>query len=382
MNNLRAWFAENNFNTIKEGAELLTEQLGISVKEYEEEGLFVLNYSQFASPKTDPVVIECRGLIVDNDLNPVCRPFDRFFNLGEALEITDQFDFTTADFYEKADGSLVKVYYHNREWHVATRGTAFAESANYTGETFQNLIAKAFGCETIDELKERLKPLAPNCTYCFEYTSPLNRIVTPYKVDEMVLLGVRRTISGIPIDGYAGLTFAAEVFSRDLGLNVRPANRYRFNSREEMLEAVQSLPGLQEGFVGVDHKGNRVKIKSDVYVQVHRLRGDTLPTPKRISELVVTNETEEYLAYFPEDREMFQPYMDNFDKMCGEAAMVFDTADAAESQKDFALQVKDYCFSGALFAARKNGTDFLKEYMSVPVNARVKVFMSYMEQTK
>lgn len=65
------------------GLDSLTKEFGIKVKEYEEQGLFVLNYDQIASPKMDAIVQECRGLIIDKNTEVVCRPFDRFFNYGK-----------------------------------------------------------------------------------------------------------------------------------------------------------------------------------------------------------------------------------------------------------------------------------------------------------
>ena len=60
----------------------LTDVYGIKVKDYPEQKLVVLNYDQINSPKMEPIVQECRGLILDYALNVVCRPFDRFFNYG------------------------------------------------------------------------------------------------------------------------------------------------------------------------------------------------------------------------------------------------------------------------------------------------------------
>jgi hypothetical protein len=59
----------------------LVSEFGIKVKEYDE-GLLVLNYDLIESPKSHPIVMECRSLILDKQFNVVSRSFDRFFNLG------------------------------------------------------------------------------------------------------------------------------------------------------------------------------------------------------------------------------------------------------------------------------------------------------------
>lgn len=378
MDNLRSWFKQNGFNTVKEGSAQLTEELGISVKEYEEENLFVLNYSQIDSPKTHPVVLECRGLIVDNDLNPICRPFDRFFNIGEALDITGDFNFNDAEFFEKADGSLVKVYHYKDKWHIATRGTAFAESDNYTGESFESLILKAFGCTDMDDFQDKMTTTPKGFTHVFEYTSPSNRVVTPYTEDKMVLLGIRHTATGEDLGDTEALTMAAACFANTRGMNVRAAKSYSFKSKEELLKAVQELPGLQEGFVCYD-KGKRIKVKSELYVQVHKLRGDTLPTPKRIAGLVVTNEYDEYLAYFPEEQERFQPYIDAFTGMVKEANELLEATAAIEDQKEFALTVKDKIYAPGVFAARKRNSSFLEEFSKLLLPGRIRTLLTYKE---
>jgi predicted RNase H-like nuclease len=42
--------------------------LNIKVREYPEQGYFMLNYDQIESPKNNELTIECRSLIVDKDL--------------------------------------------------------------------------------------------------------------------------------------------------------------------------------------------------------------------------------------------------------------------------------------------------------------------------
>lgn len=72
---------------IKEhGLSALTEKLGIAVKPFitpSGDTLYLLDYNQIDSPKTDPIVCECRSLIIDSDYNVVSRSFDRFFNYSE-----------------------------------------------------------------------------------------------------------------------------------------------------------------------------------------------------------------------------------------------------------------------------------------------------------
>ena len=206
----------------------------------------------------------------------------------------------------------------------------------------------------------------------------MNRIVTPYKEDCMYLLGAR------DIPTLADLHLVPDAIASVLeynGLNVKLPKTFKFGNQDEMKEFVNSLDGLQEGVVALDTtSGIRIKLKADQYVAVHRLRVDSIPTPKRILGLVVTNETEEYLAYFPEERERFISYMESFEKLQSRIQEIHNLSKAIEDQKEFALFVKDYMFSSVLFQARKNSEDPIRVFNKQNIPQRVKLMESWMSK--
>ena len=60
---------------------------------------------------TDPLVKECRGIIIDlKNMKVVCFPFNKFGNYTEYY--ADNIDWNTARVQEKIDGSIVKLYYY------------------------------------------------------------------------------------------------------------------------------------------------------------------------------------------------------------------------------------------------------------------------------
>lgn len=84
----------------------LEEEFGIHVNEYDDR--VSLNYHQIDSHKHkfNPLVMECRGLILSKPDNEVlCRSFDRFWNYGEDPD-SDKFDITKAQVDDKIDGCL------------------------------------------------------------------------------------------------------------------------------------------------------------------------------------------------------------------------------------------------------------------------------------
>lgn len=360
--------------------ENLTEDFAIKVKLYDE-GLAVLNYNQIESPKTNPIVMECRGLILDrNSFEVVSRSFDRFFNLGEAPDTYQGFDITRATVFEKADGSLIKMYYWNGRWHLSTRGTAFAETENYTGKLFRDLVCDAFKIDSQDHLQELMGDTVKEvnkCTFIFELTSPENRIVTRYEKPEMVLIGIKintqSTEELILLDHWSK-------WLASKGLKNRPAKTYNFSSEESIKEAVKNLPNLEEGYVCYDPlSSKRVKIKSPAYLAVHKLRGDSIPTPKRIMALVLTREEEEYLAYFPEERQRFQPYIDSLNNLENDIKQVWEDNKEVKNQKEFALEIKHLPYASSLFQARSKQQDPVHCFFSGSESYQMKVLEKFME---
>lgn len=327
----------------------LVSDYGVVVKEYDD--VVVLNYDQIESPKFEPMICEARGLILDKHSNKVVsRSFDRFFNYGENGTCEDV-DFSECAIYEKVDGSLIKIYYHNGEWHVSTRGTAYAESEVHGwGVTFAELVYRALGVKDKAEfnaLLENSPYFHPDLTYICEVTSRENRVVTPYTGYNLYMLAVRHNHTG----DYMALLdeFVAWCKSH----KIKFPERFEFKSAHDCLEMVKRLKDLAEGYV-VYRLGIPVcKIKSPTYVAVHRLRGDGL-TPKRIADLVATNETDEYLAYFPDDEILISPYKNSFDAFMKLANEDWEKYKDIVEQKEFALQVKDKPYSNLLFQKRKN----------------------------
>ena len=326
------------------GIEKLKSELGIKVKEYPD--LLVLNYDQIESPKSNPIVSECRGLILDREFNVVCRPFDRFFNLGEMPETQAHLNFKKAKLYDKVDGSLIKVYYYDGSWNIATRGTAFAEAeVGAWNITFQYLVLKALNLPNILRFTKLMEGSGAdrNLTYLFEVTSRENRVVTNYEGTTLWYLAARHNQTGEYVD---------EIKLAWL-LETPEPKKYKFDSVEHCLEAAKALPNLQEGYVIYQGGIPIAKVKSPAYVVVHHIRGEGL-SPKRIMELVLTNEQQEYINYFPEDAIYITPYITSLQRLISEMNDLYSKVKEIENQKDFALKVKDYCYSAVVFAARKS----------------------------
>jgi T4 RnlA family RNA ligase len=360
-------FLQSNANDFSK----LTLAFGIKVKDYPEQGIVVLNYDQIESPKMDPVVVECRGLILDYNLNVLCRPFDRFFNYGEAF--TDKMDLTGYTYQPKLDGSLIKVYWLGGSWRIATRGTAFAESdVGGWGITFEELTLRALGFDSLVMFSEAMEDegMPQHYTCLLELTAMENRVVTYYSEPSVTLLAVRNNQSGdyAPAENYA--TYFWKTNSVVSGLTI-----------EDIIQKADSLKNLEEGFVGYDQQGvPRIKIKSAAYVAVHHIRGEGL-NPKRVAELVISGEEEEYLTYFPEDRDTILPYSNSLSKLISELEVAMFKNHKIKDQKEFALAIKDVYSKSVLFTARKLNIPVAEAFHGGTMQAKVKALLGYSQRS-
>ena len=275
---------------------------------------------------------------------------------------------------EKADGSLIGVYYNPKtdRWEISTRGMAKAEGEHLFGGTWRQKVQEAFGFKDEDDFQTRCDDIfRRSSTYIFEYCSPENRIVTKYDESHMVLTGVRCK-DGTEVD--AAIISSPYVDAAFRGLRVRAPKIYSAENMDELVEYANSLPNLEEGFVVRCQLTNkRVKIKSKTYLVAHKLRGnDAVPTRKNVLTLVLEGEVDEFLAYFPEWKGIINTAQNEVDELLNDAMIYWEKAKGLESQKEFALAVKSAKAPWILFSARKNGTIPSVEFHKADLNQKLK----------
>lgn len=329
----------------------LEDRFKIKIKKYDDR--VTLNYDQINSPKMETIVRECRGLILSYpDFDVLCRSFDRFFNYGEGFETLD-FPFEQSIIYEKLDGSLTHLYYDNKVWGVSSRSMAFAEGpTSYGSNTFRDVFCKAVRCEDKDlnGLFEDVLKDYQGFTWIFEMTSPETRVVKSYPDTAVYLTAVRDKISG----RFIAPESMVHVFT-DAGIPVRLPQVFDLSSLEDLMEVMKGFNAVDEGFVCYHAQtGRRVKVKNPAYLAIAHMRDNGMINPGRIIALVTMNETDEYFAYFPDDKEYFIPYQNAYRKLIYEAEVLWEKTKDIERQKEFALAVKDSPISAILFRLRKN----------------------------
>lgn len=261
-------------------------------------GYILLKYNQFLSDFSNPIVRECRGSIFylrdDGLYECVCRAFDKFGNYGE--EYVDEIDWSTAQVQEKVDGSLIKVFYHNNTWHIATNGTINAYNCivykedKETNKTYGSI----FNFALRGHLNQFFESLDKDYTYMFELVSPYTRLVVDYPDTALYYLS-RRNIHTMEEDNAR-----PEVFE---SFGILFPKTYSLKTLEDCLSYVKTMDKNEEGFVVKDAAFHRIKIKSPEYLLAFRAKNNGVLSTKRIVKMIREESIDDLLAYCPEYKE-------------------------------------------------------------------------------
>lgn len=316
------------------------------------QNLVLLKYNQIASPMHEPIVQECRGIVLDeaDGWRVVSRAFDKFFNHGEPGAAA--VDWSTARVQEKLDGSLCVLYRYAGQWHVATTGTPDAcGDVNGSGLIFADYFRR-----TLEEQGGVLPDTEEAAGYCyfFELAGPLNRIVVVHGRPTLTMLGARR------VDGWT------EVAAGDVA-HFFPAvpvvREFSLRSVEEIAVSFAEMsPLAQEGYVVVDHAFRRIKVKHPGYVALHHAK-DGL-SQRAFVEIARSGEVPEVIAAFPELAPQLDETRARLAGLVAEVESDFSRLRDLGTQKDFALAATKTRCSSALFALRAGKAATASEFFA------------------
>ena len=314
--------------------------------------LILFKYNQINSDFNEEICCEARGLILEEGTWKVVRmAFKKFFNLGESFAAKIDWDSAVAS--EKLDGSIISVFYYDGKWRIATNSTidAFKAEINGVGPY------KTFG-----ELFESVLPLSTFANYnkhrcwTFELVSPYNKVVIDYPETKVYLLSVR------DMDSLEELCLdAVEMIADANGLTV--PERYDLNNEADYRKVVEQMPEGHEGIVVRDVNGERVKIKTLLYFEMHRAKNNGVITLERIVDLIRANDHYEFLSYFPE----YQPIFDDVKRQIDHSEVVLEKV--RQDVAGWKNNNKDVCEQDARMARKwfaqdlgKKGSLYFAEY--------------------
>lgn len=283
---------------------------------------FSLNYDQIEAKEADPLAQECRGLVLSlEDGRPVfgqvgtngrmnydhiepgktkilAYPMNRFFNHGQGAAANIDWSDPRLAVLEKLDGTLCIVYHDpfTQKWCVATRSVPEADLPMDNGLfTFRTLFEKAVEETTELTFDSFTGLLDPTYTYCFELTTPYNRIVVYYPKCSITLLAVRNMA-----------TLRETEFMRSpaehLNFVVPFVQTHTYTNLNDLLDWVSSCNPLEhEGVVVRDANFNRIKVKNAAYVAYNKVRDALGTSARNCVELILAEKDDDVIPMLPEE---------------------------------------------------------------------------------
>lgn len=292
-----------------------------------DDGLVLFKYNQINSDFNKKICREARGLILDSTDNfKVVRfAFEKFFNLGESYAA--KLDWNTAVATEKIDGSIISVFYYDGKWRIAT---------NSTIDAFKAELAGVGPYKTFGELFESVLPLSNfvsckhNFCFTFELVSPYNKVVIDYPETKVYILSIRNLNTFKEVD---------DLDMRDFSnyMAVERPQVYNLNNEADYRKLVEQMPEGHEGIVVRDAAGNRVKIKTLLYFEMHKAKNNGVITLERIVDLILKNDDEEFLSYFVEYRPKFSYIRNVREKILSKIEEIKVLAKNYSSKREIAL---------------------------------------------
>jgi RNA ligase len=233
----------------------------ITGRDHPELPLTVWNYTpetQFGN-HWDEVTMATRGMVTDAFGTVVSQCLPKFFNLSQTEHSIDSFKHAQ----EKLDGSLIHIFYYHGRWICSSRGSLTSDQAKW---------AQAL----VDENSDYFTDVCDGQTYVCELIHPDNRIVLDYGAEYSLRLITMFTLDRARHLGAAWGAGWAVDWPWDV------AQQYTLDE----VPAIMKLTGI-EGVVLIDEHGMRVKVKTEEYVELHRIV--TRLTTKSVLEYIIEN---------------------------------------------------------------------------------------------
>ena len=380
---------------------LKADPYNLRIKKHNTKDWYLFSYDMIKSDFNLDIVKVCRGIILEikilhvinykeaevpptkRNSKVIIRAFDKFHNYGEGP--ADKIDWNSRVWArEKLDGSLIKYttyieddnQLHVAPWHrdLWTTNNSFDASGDLPGDliceynSFQDLINEAIKKWPIKVMK-LFHHWAENFVFLFELTSPFNRVVVPYDGIDLWWLGVRHKNSGdefLPDNFlFGGIIPIAKEDANLIFNHVKQPKIYDLQSKtyEEVILLVSKMYSDHEGVVLQDEHFNRVKIKSEAYLSIHRMKDNNGQLSMEHILKCIQNETiDDIIGMFPEYAKIIQDVVNLYKEVDKHLDAVIHktihlkanySGDESGQKKAFAMEVKDSAFSKMFFECYK-----------------------------
>ena len=274
--------------------------------------------------KWDDITSICRGLVTDDTGRIIARSFPKFFNVGEGKH-THMDEYRV---FDKVDGSLGILFYYDNKWIFASRGSFTSPQSTE-------------GLKILNERFPQYRELDKSRSYIFEIIYPDNKIIVNY--------GTLRTVIYLTSFDPNGNEYLDLEMMRELGFDVVE----EFPNTCKTLSEYQEMNlENKEGFVIRYASGERVKVKFENYVALHRY--NTNITVKSIHAMMKDGKTlEVMLEGIPDEfnhrfRDIHNNLTDAYNSIYAECKTIADKHRDL-TKGDYAELVKDHPYSTLLF---------------------------------
>lgn len=248
----------------------------------ERPGYTVINYNvafadTFPEVKTtnDAIIREARGIVFDERGDIMSRRYHKFFNINERPETLAAAvpDPAEAVALEKLDGSMITPLFIGDELRMATK----MGLTDVAAPVDQFVAARPHYRNMMRDLYHE------GYTPIFEWCSNRQRIVVAYPEDRLVLTAIRDTISGEYL-----------LYGEMVGI----ANRYGV----DVVRANEDFGDQDhEGVVIRYPDGHMLKVKTEWYVRLHKLK-DNLMREKNVVDMIFNGNVDDIKPHLiPED---------------------------------------------------------------------------------
>lgn len=208
--------------------------------------LYIYNYTDKCKAEGywNETTLWSRGLILDAGNNIVARPFKKFFEYEQLNDIYKHELSQNFTIYDKLDGSLGIMYWHNGLPFISTRGSFVSSQAYHATQILYG------------KYSNLIHLLEENITYLFEIIYPQDKHIVNYgDIDDIFLIGAYDKEKEIDI---------RQVLDK---IPFRTAARFENKSLSRILK--EDFIG-KEGYVLLFEDGKRVKIKYPSYKKLFK----------------------------------------------------------------------------------------------------------------
>lgn len=227
---------------------------------------------------------ECRGLIFDKNGSLINRRFHKFFNVNEREETRHEaIDWNQPHhILEKLDGSMVS---------PCLLPSGVVRWMTKMGITDTSMEAEIFVALNKKYQDFAIRAIADGITPIFEWCSNKNRIVLDFPEDQLILTAARNNVDGY----YTTYDRLCEIAER---YDIPVVKAFSYDSKN-ILDIVRQQEDT-EGVVVRFHDGHMVKVKSDWYVRIHKIKA-LLGQERDVVSMILNNQLDDILPVLPKE---------------------------------------------------------------------------------